>query len=62
MSIDGNERFWSAPPELAGVLNVKIGHTKDEIVEMESLARSLGWVVMPHEPCKTCEKIRGKTK
>lgn len=65
MNEDGRGRDWSAPPELAGMLRTKVGHTKDEIAEMESLARSLEWTVTPHdthEPCKTCEAIKAARK
>lgn len=56
-----NEKGWSAPPELAGALKVKTGHTKQHIQELEELAESLEWKVISHEKCPVCERIkRGK--
>jgi hypothetical protein len=59
-----NKKDWYAPPELAGTLKVKVGHTQEEIADKEALAESLGWKVTPHGTCSVCERIKreGKSK
>jgi hypothetical protein len=59
---DGDKKDWYAPPELAGVLKVKVGHTEKEIADMEALAQSIGWKVAPREKCPDCERIKRKRK
>lgn len=60
--MSGDNKDWNAPIELAGKIALNVGHTHDEIVEMEAIARSLEWKVTPHEPCKECERIKAKPK